>query len=234
MIEKVGMSLKIHDTRMVGVASFLRRHDHTLCLPLSTGRLCHGIMDGFGESGRINQIITPLPFINPRCLREASRKGRSILPVDGLDTSVQRHHVLLQLGTVTHAISPIQPCLPAIVHKHGWVEIIPTVLGVCGHVIRHQRMSQSVLERTVRGITYGYTDGRSGLKPVLRRNIPIELTIPPDTLRRTGIARRPTESARTEHRTVVGPIHHIRSRIQAILPHQVGIPGCVLFVTPYI
>ena len=80
------------------------------------------------------------------------------------------------------------------------------------------------------GVRVRHTDSHRVCQLGMQTHIPIEFPVAFDTLRCPGTIVRPVERLDGKRRTVIGPVHHIFSRIDAPLLHPEKI-GMVLIVS---
>ena len=174
---------------MVGKAPPLGRHQHTTVLPRTCRTFARGITEmlRYGSSGP-QQIIQVLAFVEPWPFFVQRRTfGHIALTLaecllghrDTDDITTVGNHVFIQFHIITERIPPIQISLPVVVDKDRWVDVSPFALS--------QRLAQRIVERTIRAVRHGHTDGTAA-RLHRHRHVSVELAVALHALHCPGIS----------------------------------------------
>ncbi|CDD81730.1 unknown [Bacteroides sp. CAG:462] len=226
VIEEVGVAFVVDDSAVIGErAGVLQRHDFAHVLPRTERTVRHGVGDVLGHSsGCVEQVVLPVALAQPRpfgidvlvLLSLHARLGvGSSEAFHGLlhavHLAVDGNHVRVQLRVVNVRVAPVQVGGAVVVDEYGRVDVVPTAVV--------ERLADGVLERSRRRVTHGDTN-RHGIGQLrVQADVPVELAVVLHALGSPGAVVRPGECFDGERRAVVGPVDHVRGRIDAPVLH---------------
>lgn len=93
-----------------------------------------------------------------------------------------------------------------------------------------ERFPQRIMERTDRGVTHGDTYRHAVRQFRVGTDIPVELTVPLNTLTCPGTVVRPRETLQRKGRAMVCPVHHVLCGVHPPFLHPEEV-GTVLVMT---
>ena len=235
------MPLEVGHAAVVGErARVAQGHDLARILPRAGGVGGCGVADVFRHTAsRIEEVVAATPqglFHQPRPLHVAVLVGlpRLALVYLGAAESLLGHveasqfagvgnHVAVQLQVVALRVAPHEPGLSVVVNHHGGIDVVP-------RAVLEERFPQRVAEGPRGRVGHGHADGHASGQLRVGADVPEELAVALDALRRPGAVVGPGERFECQRRAVVAPVHHVGGGVDAPLLHPEEV-GTVFVVT---
>ena len=204
--EDIRVALEVADARMVASIAQRGAHDVVLPLPGPCGRIAHRIAQSLrATGGGKGAIVMSIALIEPRAFLIMLDVGQLC------HLTLQRDHIIVEFGVEGMWISPIQVSLSVGVGIDRRIDVEPVAL------VPYQRLTQWILERTIRGV--GFQDGDT--VPV---EWGIEVVFPIALYRLDGpgsvLSTAPGDVLQRGYGTVLRPVYHISSAPQKPVVHE--------------
>ncbi len=213
VVEKIGLSLEIGDSCVIGESSALLGHKHSAVDPRAGGRGGCGVgkmlaVLALAERG-VDHIIEVVPLVEPRAFGvggagHVSALGEGLYchrDFDYPDSLVIGNHVLVEKDVSQLGVAEVEVCLTVVIDKYGWVDIVPVALV--------DKRVTYVGEWACGAFGHSHGDSHAAVF-LMNRAVEIEFSVAMDALGRPCSVLRPGDILfEGEYSAVILPVDHI-------------------------